>query len=129
MILSHCNRVAIYITECEVMAINGIQFQKGMNLSRFMVDYGADALCEAALVRARWPNAFRCPGCGGDHAYEFVRGTLRYWQCRACRQQTSVISGTLMEPTRLPLTKWFLAIYLVTQSKAQISGLLVKSSG
>ncbi len=126
MSLSPCKPVAMYITECEVMAINGIQFQKGLSLSRFMVDYGTEAQCEAALVCARWPNGFRFPGCGGDHAYEFVRGTLRYWQCRACRQQTSVISGTLMEHTRLPLTKWLLAIYLVTQSKTQISALALR---
>ena len=126
MSLSHCKLVAMYITECEVMAINGIQFQKGMSLSRFMVDYGTEAQCEAALVRTRWPSGFRCSACGGDHAYEFVRGTLRYWQCRACRQQTSVISGTLMEHTRLPLTKWLLAIYLVTQSKTQISALALR---
>ena len=79
------------------MAINSIQFQKGMSLTRFIVDYGTEAQCKAALVRSRWPDGYRFPACGGNHAYEFIRGTLRYLQCQACRQQTSVISGTLME--------------------------------
>jgi hypothetical protein len=37
-----------------------------------------------------------------------------------------LIAGTLMEHTRLPLTKWFLAIYLVTQSKTNISALALR---
>lgn len=108
------------------MAINGIQFQKGLSLPEFMDCFGTTTQCEAALIAARWPRGFQCPVCGGEHASEFVRGTLRYWQCRACRQQTSLISGTLMEHSRLPLTKWFLAIYLVTQSKTNISALALR---
>ena len=56
MSLPCCKLVSMFLTECEVMAINGIQFQKGMSLSRFLVDYGTEAQCEAALVRARWPK-------------------------------------------------------------------------
>ena len=108
------------------MAINGIQFQKGLSLTDFTADYGTPAQCEAALIRARWPSGFRCPSCNGEQATEFVRGALRYWQCQACRQQTSLLSGTLMEHTRLPLTKWFLAIYLVTQSKTHIAALALR---
>jgi transposase-like protein len=34
-----------------------------------------------------------------------------------------VISGTIFEQTKLPLTKWFLAIHLITQSKTGLSAL------
>lgn len=118
--------VAIDAMEAESMAINPIQFQKGLSLTKFLADYGSEVQCEAALIRARWPGGFRCPSCRGAQATEFVRGTLRYWQCTACRHQTSVIAGTLMEHTRLPLTKWFVAIYLLTQSKTQIAALALR---
>ncbi|MFM1988930.1 MAG: hypothetical protein RJA99_1887, partial [Pseudomonadota bacterium] len=39
------------------------------------------------------------------------------YQCAGCRHQTSLIAGTMMENTKLPLTKWFLAIYLISQAK------------
>jgi transposase-like protein len=108
------------------MAINPIQFQKGLSLPDFLARYGTEAQCEAVLIAARWPDGFRCPACGDTHASEFRRAGLRYWQCRACRQQTSLTSGTLMRHTRLSLRKWFLAIYLVTQSKTQIAALALR---
>ena len=51
---------------------------------------------------------------------------LRYWQCSACREQTSVISGTVFHATKLPLTKWFLAMHLMTQSMNNVSALELK---
>lgn len=106
------------------MAINGIQFQKGLSLTNFLADYGTEAQCEAALLAARWPQGFQCPACGNDVTpYEFKRRNLHYWQCRACQHQTSLLAGTIMEHSRLPLTKWYLAIYLMTQSKTNIAAL------
>jgi hypothetical protein len=49
--------------------------------------------------------------------------TGRYWQCAACRHQCSAISGTIFESTKLPLTRWFLAMHLLTQSKNNVSAL------
>jgi hypothetical protein len=40
-----------------------------------------------------------------------------------CRLQTSVKAGTLFHKSKLPLSTWFLAIYLLTQSKNDISAL------
>ena len=105
------------------MAINKVQMQRGMSLSEFMRHYGTQAQCEAALVALRWPQGFCCAGCGDRQASVFRRGNLPYWQCRACRKQTSLTAGTMFQGTRLPLTKWFLAIYLMTQSKTQIAAL------
>jgi transposase-like protein len=108
------------------MAINPIQFQKGLSLPEFMRQYGTEAQCEAALYHARWSKGFCCPECGGEHASEFRRSGLTYWQCRNCRQQTSLTSGTMMHHTRLALTQWFLAMYLVTQSKTQMAALALR---
>ena len=38
--------------------INSILFQKGLSLAEFMVQYGTEAQCEAALIVARWPEAY-----------------------------------------------------------------------
>ena len=98
------------------MAMNRIQFQPGMSMFEFFQQFGTEAQCEAALEHARWPQGFRCPRCGGA-AHCVLRVGRRTFQCNACRHQASLIAGTLFEGTKLALTVWFLAIYLVSQAK------------
>jgi hypothetical protein len=108
------------------MAMNRVQFQPGLSMPEFLQRYGTEAQCAAALQAARWPNGFVCPACGGSASTSFVRGELRYWQCGACRHQTSLRAGTVFEASKLPLTRWFLAMQLLTQAKNNVSALELK---
>jgi ribosomal protein L37AE/L43A len=104
-----------------MMARNRVQFQKGLGMAEFQERYGTEEKCHAALVRMRWPDGFVCPACGGTvHSYSRER---RIFQCSACRVQTSVKSGTIFHKSKTPLTKWFLAMHLLTSAKNDISGL------
>ena len=108
------------------MAQNRIQFQPGMSIPQFNALYGTQAQCEAALEHARWPDGFRCPRCDGA-AHGVVCGErAKRFQCKTCRHQTSLTAGTVMEETNLPLTTWFLAIYLISQAKTGLSALALK---
>ena len=108
------------------MPMNRIQFQAGLSMPEFLQRYGTEPSCEAALEKARWPAGFRCPRCDGV-TYSRVRGrTYALFQCQACRHQTSLIAGTVMQGTKLPLTTWFLAIYLISQAKTGLSALALK---
>lgn len=103
------------------MARNPVQFQKGMSLAAFQAEYGSEERCHAALLAQRWPDGFICPKCRGQkHSYCVRR---RLYQCSACRTQTSLKAGTIFHKSKIPLTKWFLAIYLLTQCKNDISAL------
>jgi len=105
------------------MARNAVQFQKGLSLPEFQRLYGSDAQCESALEKARWPDGFRCPRCNGhEHGLVYGRRLKRY-QCRSCRHQATLTAGTIMQATKLPLTTWFLAFYLIGQAKTGISSL------
>ena len=53
----------------------------------------------------------------------FRREGRLYFQCTACRHQCSVISGTIFEATKLGLSRWFLAMHLLTQSKNNVAAL------
>ena len=108
------------------MGINRVQFQKGLSLPEFMERYGTEAQCHAAVVAQRWPNGFVCPACGGTRHCAFERKGLSYWQCSACREQTSILCGTIFESTKLPLSTWFLGMYLLTQAKNNVSALELK---
>ena len=103
------------------MARNPVQFQKGLSLSDFNAGYGREEQCHAALIEMRWPEGFVCPKCDG-RKYSYAKAR-RIFQCSACRAQTSVKAGTIFHKSRTPLMKWFLAIYLLTQSKNDIAAL------
>ena len=105
------------------MKMNRVQFQPGLSMPEFFERYGTEAKCQTALQAARWPNGFVCPSCGGAARTSFVRGGLRYWQCGACAHQCSLISGTVFEASKLGLSRWFLAMQLLTQSKNNVSAL------
>ncbi len=103
------------------MARSPVQFQKGLGLAELNARYGREDKCRAALIRMRWPDGFVCPRCG-ERKYSYARAR-RVFQCSACRTQTTVKAGTIFHKSRTPLTKWFLAIYLLTQSKNDIAAL------
>jgi hypothetical protein len=97
-----------------------------MSLFELFEQFGTEAQCEAALERARWPQGFRCPRCGGaPHCVLRVR-VRKTCQCNACHHQTSLIAGTVFEGTKLALTVWFLAMYLISQAKTGLSALALK---
>ena len=104
------------------MRKNKVQFQKGLSLAEFLQLYGSEAQCEQALFHARWPDGLGCPRCG---SHKFCRLSTRRatFQCNRCKRQLSLLAGTLFQATKLPLTTWFLAIYLLSQTKNGISAL------
>jgi len=108
--------------------MNRIQFQKGLSLPEFQSLYGTEKQCEAALEKTRWPDGYHCSRCQSTlHCVLHVR-SRKTFQCGVCNQQTSLIAGTLFHSTKLPLTTWFLAIYLVSQSKNNLSALSLNAS-
>jgi transposase-like protein len=108
------------------MAYNLIQFQRGMSMPEFLQCFGTETACAEAVRSARWPEGFACPRCEG-RAHCIVVGEGRsLYQCHTCRRQTSLTAGTLFGNTKLPLTRWFLAIYLISQAKTGLSALELK---
>ncbi len=105
------------------MPMNRIQFQPGVSLPEFFLRYGTEAQCEAAMAELRWPDGFRCPRCASAAHYVVGHGARKLFQCQACRHQTSLTAGTVMDSTKLPLRTWFLAIFLVSQDKTGLSSL------
>jgi hypothetical protein len=108
------------------MAINKIQFQRGLSMAEFLSRYGTEDQCEQALMASRWPAGFACPRCDSGVHTTFRRDGLLYLQCAGCRHQCSLIVGTIFENTKLELTQWFLAMHLLTQSKNNVSALELK---
>lgn len=105
------------------MAMNRIQFQPRLSLPAFLRCYGTESACTQALQAARWPHGFVCPRCAGSRHARFVHRGIPMWQCSACRHQCSLRVGTVFDNTKLPLTMWFLTLYLLAHSKTSLSAL------
>ena len=101
-----------------------IHFQKGVSLAHFQSQYGTEEKCRDSLFHLKWPKGYSCPKCGHKKYYQLHCRLL--YQCRQCRHQASILSGTIFSSTKLPLTTWFLAIYFVSQSKEGVSSLKLR---
>lgn len=67
----------------------------------------------------RWPQGVKCPCCA-DSKLDYIR-TRRAFECRGCRKQIYVTAGTIFHKSRVPLRKWFWAIFLMATSKKGVS--------
>jgi transposase-like protein len=94
------------------------------DLPSFLERFGTDEQCRAYLFQARWPEGFGCSACGHDRAWAHKARLID--ECAACGKQHSLLAGTIFEQTKTGLSRWFLAIYLVTSSKGGISAMELK---
>src|SRR3982750_2551424 len=92
---------------------------KGLSEAQFREAYGTEERCRAAVEKLRWPKGFDCPLCGSREGKWL--STRPKIQGRACRHQVPPPAGTTFHATKLPLTSWFLAMWLVATAKNGIS--------
>lgn len=84
------------------------------SLPQFQKLFPDDLACAAYLEKARWEKGFICPLCsvkGEPYRFDARPGVLR---CKACRKDTALTAGTVMERTHTPLSTWFWGAYLVS---------------
>jgi transposase-like protein len=90
-----------------------------MNLPALIERFGSEDKCRAYLEDLRWPDGVECPRCEAKTVSRIA--DRNQYECSKCRYQFSVTAGTIMHDSHLPLWKWFLAIYLIVESKKGIS--------
>src|SRR5919205_2880532 len=94
--------------------------QRPGSLPAFEARFPDDEACARWLFEKRWPDGFRCPGCGHAKGWELGRGTLLI-ECARCHRRTSVTAGTVLHRSHLPLKLWFLAAWLVATHRNGMS--------
>ncbi len=98
--------------------------EQEINLVELIDRYHSEDSCRARLEELRWPDGIECPRCESKDVADI--GDRHQYQCRSCRYQFSVTAGTIFHDSHLPLWKWFLAVYLIVESKKGISTNQVK---
>lgn len=81
--------------------------------------FGDEEKCRAYLEQLRWPEGVKCIRCQSDKISRIH--TRGLFTCDGCGYQFSVKVGTIFHDSHLPLTKWFLAIYLMSESRKGVS--------
>jgi len=90
-----------------------------MNLVKLVEQFSNEEKAREHLTELRWPEGVRCPRCDAEKVSP-IKDRPQY-SCNACQYQFSVTSGTVFNDSHLPLWKWFLAVYIMTESKKGIS--------
>jgi hypothetical protein len=96
-----------------------------MSLLDFQTRFPDEDACWKYLVKMRWPGVTGCSECE-SLKLDFIR-TRKVFECRGCHHQMSATAGTIFHKSRLPLRKWFWAIFLMATSKKGVSMLYLQS--
>ena len=97
-------------------------------LAEFMEYFQDEETCRAYFAGIRFRNGEYCPHCGNKQIYTFAGG--KRYRCPKCREDFTVQTGSVFGSSKVPLRKWFIAIYLLaTTSKGISSVQLAKHVG
>src|ERR1700728_3635563 len=97
-------------------------------LADFLEYFHDEDACRAHFAAIRFTNGEYCPHCGHQKIYTFAKG--KRYRCASCKKDFTIVPGTVFGETKLPLRKWFIAIYLLaTMNKGISSVQLAKHVG
>jgi len=92
---------------------------KKPTLCEVLKEFGSDESCRDYLEALRWPDKINCPRCDSEKISRVYE--RKVFDCDSCRYQFSVLAGTILQDTKLPLPTWFATVYLMCESKKGIS--------
>ena len=90
-----------------------------MDMGKMMIEFDTESECRAYMEELRWPDGIECPRCKGKTILR-IRARDQF-DCDSCRYQFSVMSGTIFHDSHLPLPKWFIATFLLCESRKGMS--------
>ena len=101
----------------------GKHYRKGITLMDAVQKFSDESKAEAWFIESRWPNGVACPKCGSLNIQERTTRKPQPFRCRDCRKDFSVKTDTLMHDSKLPLSKWAIALYLYSTNLKGVSSM------
>jgi transposase-like protein len=93
-------------------------------IQNFQQEYAIDEACLLKLFQMRFPNP-TCPQCGEVNKYH-KRGKRPTFICQCGKHEISPKNGTIFQKSSTNLTKWFYAMFLMSQSRNGVAALELK---
>ena len=101
----------------------GKHYRKGLTLIEAVQRFSDEAAVEQEFIAARWPDGVACPFCASLNVQERPTRKPQPFRCRDCRKDFSVKTGTVMQGSNLPLSKWALAAFLMSTNLKGVSSM------
>jgi transposase-like protein len=97
-------------------------------LTEFTDYFSSEDICRDYFSKIRFANGEYCPHCKHDKIYKFANG--KRYRCAKCKEDFTIKTKTVFGESKIPLRKWFMAIYLLSTSGKGISSVqLAKQIG
>ena len=93
------------------------------SILEFQKEFSTEEKCREYLEQQRWNGTPACPFCGSLNVCRFSNGKIFKCREKQCRSKFSVTVGTIYENTKIPLSKWFIATYILAVHSKGISSL------
>ena len=97
--------------------------RKGLTLIEAVQRFSDESAVEREFIEARWPDGVACPDCHSLNIQERPTRKPQPFRCRDCRKDFSVKTGTVMQGSNLPLSKWALAAFLMSTNLKGVSSM------
>jgi transposase-like protein len=92
---------------------------KFKNIMDLLEAFPTEQACVQYLIDVRHNGKMNCPNCECERVYAFKDG--KTFKCSSCKKRFSARLGSIFQDSNIPLKKWFMAIYLITNHKKGIS--------
>ncbi len=89
------------------------------NFKQFVSYFDDERICREYLIAQRWKYHIECLNCKSDKIYRYADG--RKFKCSVCKLCFTATTGTIFFNSKIPLSSWFLAIYLFTSHRSSVS--------
>ena len=74
--------------------------------------------------KMRWNTGMFCGHCDNRQGITKVKGSKhRYHRCRTCKKQFNYRTGTMLQASNIPITKWAIVVYIMMTARKGISSL------
>ena len=103
----------------------GRAHRKGISLIQLMAMFPNEEAATKWFESVLWPNGRCCGHCGSTRTRNASHKKMPYW-CSDCRSYFSIKTGTSMQNSKIPLSKWAIAIYLCLTSLKSISSMKLR---
>jgi transposase len=92
---------------------------ENFSFHNFLKRFPDDEACLEEIKKLQYPKGIYCTECGMATKHYKIKNRISY-ACKICRSQVSPLRGTIFEKTTTPLRVWFYAMFLMTQTRAEI---------
>lgn len=98
-----------------------------MNIDQFRQKFADESACRHFFETVLWRSGRDCPHCFCSKSYALSGKSTRagLYECAQCKRQFTVTTKTPMHSTKIPLWKWLLAMYYITNSSKGISSIFL----